>query len=226
VIRKEKLKRLILSLKNKARGQNLVEITLIMPIVLLLFAGMVEVGFAVHSYVVVSSAAREGARFGSRGVHIDPDNIANIVETSLGNAISPSFSGTEVDTKIIITEVDLEENGDYDIYYYDENGDRVEGQWTLGDLPVSSSVCEPSGGECPEGSLDIQDFITANLSFNSNDEFCVETFGCDGDFVVVEVFYFHDSVVLSGLTRDLIPDPFPIKATAVMRVLHRRAPTS
>jgi NAD-dependent dihydropyrimidine dehydrogenase PreA subunit len=216
VIRKEGLKKSILSLKNKVRGQNLVEITLIMPIVILLFAGMVEVGFAVYSYVVVSSAAREGARFGSRGVHVPFADIAGIVETSLGKAISTNFSDPEANAKIIVTEVDVEEDGTYKIHW----------QEAKGIIPVSSSVCDSIVDTCPSGSLDIQKFIEANKSFNNNPDFCVGNLGCDGDFVVVEVVYFHKSVVLSGITRDLIPDPFPIKARAVMRVLSRRAPSS
>jgi hypothetical protein len=211
-----RLKKSSHSWRRKIMGQNLVELSLILPIIMVLFAGMVEVGFAAHSYVVVSSAAREGARFGARGVHVPFDDIVTIVETGLGKVISPTFYGPDKNASIIVTEVDIEEDGSYSIY----------SQNKLGSLAVTSSVCEPSAFECPSGSLDIQEFIDANTSFNDNPEFCVETFGCDGDFVVVEVFYFHKSVVLSGFTRDLIPDPFPIQARAVMRVLHRRAPSS
>jgi hypothetical protein len=200
-------------MKGCFSGQNLVELSLILPIIMVLFAGMIEVGFAAHSYVVVSSAAREGARFGARGVHVPFTDIAYVVETGMGNILAPNFSGPEVNTKIIVTEVDIEEDGTYSIY----------SQNSVGDLTVPSSVCVPSAEACPRGSVDIQEFIDANTSFNDNPEFCVEDFGCDGDFVVVEVIYFHDSIVLSGITRELIPDPFPINARAVMRVLHRRA---
>jgi hypothetical protein len=223
VIRKGQLKRLILSLKNKARGQNLVEITLIMPIVLLLFAGMVEVGFALYSHVIVSSAAREGARFGSRGVEICPQDIAFIVETALGKAISPTFEEPGTNTKIIITKVNIDDDGTPSIPSYEHCLDPYP--YAKGVLDVSSSVCMPSEFECPSGSLDIQEFSNANISFNLNPEFCIENYGCEGDFVVVEITYLHNSVVLSGITRDLIPDPFPIKARAVMRVLSRRAPS-
>ena len=216
MIRRVGLSKFLRKLKHKARGQNLVEMALLLPIIMVLFAGMIEVGFSAHAYVVVSSAAREGARFGSRGVHVPFADIASIVETGLGKIISPIFYGSEANATIIVTEVDIDENGAY----------AIHSQNVLGDLAVTSTVCEPSGFECPSGSLDIQDFIDANTSFNENPEFCVENFGCDGDFVVVEVVYLHPSVLLSGFTRDLIPDPFPIKARAVMRVLHRRAPAS
>lgn len=210
------LKGPISGLKHKIQGQNLVELSLVMPIVMVLFAGMIEIGFAAHAYVVVSSAAREGARFGSRGVHVPFNDIASIVETGLGKVISPVFYGPDANAAIIVTEVDIEEDGSYSIHEQNK----------LGDLAVSSSVCEPGGPSCPNGSLDIQEFMDANVSFNENPEFCVESYGCDGDFVVVEVIYLHDSVVLSGFTRDLIPDPFPVKARSVMRILHRRAPES
>jgi hypothetical protein len=212
----EHLKRSILRLKNKVRGQNLVEITLIMPIVLLLFAGMVEVGFAVHAHVIVSSAAREGARFGSRGIHVEFDDIASIVETSMETGVPLIFTGPEANALIIVTEVDVDGDGSYSIYRQEDKGD----------LPISSSVCDSVINSCPSGSLDIQKIIKANNSFNANENFCLGKLGCDGDFVVVEVYYLHNSVVLSAFTRDLIPDPFPIKARAVMRVLHRRAPSS
>lgn len=223
MIRKEGLKKSILSLKSKIKGQNLVEITLIMPIVIVLFAGMVEVGFAVHSHVIVSSAVREGARFGSRGVEICPQDIAFIVETALGKVISPTFEEPGANTKIIITKVNIDDDGTAWIPSFDHCSYPYP--YAKGELDVSSSVCMPSEFECPSGSLDIQKFVNANDSFNLNPEFCIENYGCEGDFVVVEITYLHDSVVLSGITRDLIPDPFPIKAQAVMRVLSRRAPS-
>lgn len=210
------MKKISRSFMGKFRGQNLVELSLIIPIVMVLFAGMIEIGFAAHSYVIVSSAAREGARFGSRGVHVPFNDITNIVETGMGKTISPVFFGPDANATIIVTEIDIEEDGTYSIF----------SQNKLGDLVVSSTVCEPSAFDCPGGALDVQDFIDANTAFNDNPEFCVESFGCDGDFVVVEVFYNHQSVILSGITRDLIPDPFPIKARAVMRVLHRRGSSS
>ncbi len=47
------------------RGQSLVEITLILPVILILFLGIAEVGFLLFSHVQVANATREGARYGS-----------------------------------------------------------------------------------------------------------------------------------------------------------------
>ncbi len=44
------------------RGAELVEMALVLPILLLLIAGIVDFGFLLHSYQVSTNAAREGAR--------------------------------------------------------------------------------------------------------------------------------------------------------------------
>ncbi len=47
------------------RGQSLVEMTLVVGLLLLLVAGTVDLGRAFHTYIVLTNAAREGARWGS-----------------------------------------------------------------------------------------------------------------------------------------------------------------
>lgn len=47
------------------RGQNLVEFALVLLLLLLLLAGVVDLGRAFHSYIVITNASREGARYGS-----------------------------------------------------------------------------------------------------------------------------------------------------------------
>ncbi|HEY4188817.1 MAG TPA: TadE family protein [Candidatus Limnocylindrales bacterium] len=45
------------------RGQSLVEFTLVLPLFLLLVAGMVDFGIGLYSNITVINAAREGARY-------------------------------------------------------------------------------------------------------------------------------------------------------------------
>lgn len=49
------------------RGQALLEFALVLPILLLLVFGIIEFGRVFHSYLVVTQAAREGARVGVVG---------------------------------------------------------------------------------------------------------------------------------------------------------------
>ena len=53
-----------LGLSRRRPGQSLVEFALILPVLLLIFMGIVDFGRAIYAYNSVSNAAREGARLG------------------------------------------------------------------------------------------------------------------------------------------------------------------
>lgn len=46
------------------KGQSLVELALILPILIVILFGIIEFGRVFHSYLVITHAAREGARYG------------------------------------------------------------------------------------------------------------------------------------------------------------------
>ena len=54
---------------RREAGQELVEFALILPLLLLLFLGIIEFGRAILAYNTIANAAREGARYGI----VDPD---------------------------------------------------------------------------------------------------------------------------------------------------------
>ena len=49
---------------GREAGQELVEFALILPLLLLLFLGIIEFGRAILAYNTIANAAREGARYG------------------------------------------------------------------------------------------------------------------------------------------------------------------
>jgi Flp pilus assembly protein TadG len=59
------------------RGQSLVEMALVLPLLLLLLAGIIDFGRAFNNYIIITNAAREGARAAS---HF-PDNPVRIKAT-------------------------------------------------------------------------------------------------------------------------------------------------
>ena len=61
------------SSRSSARGQSLVEMTLITPLLLLLFIGVLEVGWAIRGYIVLLNADREATRFAARGWYLNFD---------------------------------------------------------------------------------------------------------------------------------------------------------
>jgi Flp pilus assembly protein TadG len=52
-------------LKHRRRGDSIVEFALVMPILLLILFGILEVGRVLDAWIVVKNAAREGARIGT-----------------------------------------------------------------------------------------------------------------------------------------------------------------
>jgi Flp pilus assembly protein TadG len=52
--------------RRRERGASLVELSLVLFILLLLMAGVIDFGRVFNSYVVITNASREGARYASR----------------------------------------------------------------------------------------------------------------------------------------------------------------
>lgn len=52
--------------RRNERGANLAEFAIIAPLLLLLFAGIADLGRAFYSYIAITNAAGEGARYGAR----------------------------------------------------------------------------------------------------------------------------------------------------------------
>lgn len=78
------------------RGQALVELALVLPIVLLLLVGLIEFGRAWNLHQVVTDASRQGARnLVLPGV--DPDSARVIVRRSLAaTAVDPDRPGIQI----------------------------------------------------------------------------------------------------------------------------------
>ena len=53
-------------MRRSERGANLVEFAIVVPLLLLILAGVVDFGYAFHDYIIITNAAREGARVASR----------------------------------------------------------------------------------------------------------------------------------------------------------------
>ena len=51
--------------RPRTRGQALVEFALVIPIFLLMLAGMIDFGLGLYSYMTINNAARDGARLGA-----------------------------------------------------------------------------------------------------------------------------------------------------------------
>jgi Flp pilus assembly protein TadG len=69
--------------RNSERGASLVEFSLVLPILLLIVFGVLEMGMAFGATITVGSAAQEGARVASfKGNDLDADCVA--LESTIG----------------------------------------------------------------------------------------------------------------------------------------------
>ncbi len=201
--------------RDGERGQNFVEIALTLPLLIVLLLGMMEVGFLVHSVSTVATAAREGARFGARGMHIPLDEIADVTKIAMELSLNVDIDSPDANIRIIVTSVDIDPDGSY----------ALQDTYVLGDLDVASEVCFDD--PCGAGTIDVDAIAAENAIFSSDAERCNEvTYGCRNDLVIVEVFYAHELKMASPFVDFFVELPVIIDQQSIMRVLIRRSPWS
>ena len=93
--------------RRRERGQSLVETAIVFPILLLLLAAVVDFGRAFDAYIVLTNAAREGARWGSVNPELPLDDVRQIVmDDVLGSGTNiTDWTGFGDDPGDIIVEV-------------------------------------------------------------------------------------------------------------------------
>ena len=75
-------------LARKERGESLVEFAISALLLLLILAGVIDLGRGFHAYVVVTNAAREGAYYGAMHPD-DPDGIlARVTNEAQGSGVT------------------------------------------------------------------------------------------------------------------------------------------
>ncbi len=84
----------------RERGQALIEFAFVMPLLVLILMGVFDLGGAIYAYNVVSSAAREGARYGI----FNPSDSNGIQQQAKANtaALDPSLITVNSQCKVVI----------------------------------------------------------------------------------------------------------------------------
>lgn len=181
--------------KARERGQSVVEVALILPLLLMILVGMVEVGWAMRAHLTVTSASREGARFGSRRV-FSYDEIQEVVYVAM-LALNPQFDGADANATIIITKVHIDAVGNWTI----DGG----APYVTGTLPVASRI--------PAGTF--QQIADDNVVFNDTHT----TLESENNIVVVEVFFNNDLLLASGIGAQTVgPGPLQLYGRSINRI--------
>jgi len=193
------------------RGQSLVELSLITPIVLLLLLGLTEVGAALRSFLVVSNAAREGARYGAKSKYTPDENIVDWVrQSAVSLPITANVDGVNVvdgeKATVIVTrlrKVFSEGSYEYEVEdSYLEGGDGrdtvLTEEWFTSQEQKSQELDEK---EWPVG-------VPREAM----------------DMIAVEVMFDHDHLTGLFSVGSFLPDPVPLHAMTVMRIGGSRVP--
>ena len=80
-------------MRMKRDGQALVEFAIILPVLILIIAGIIEFGMMLNSYLTIQNASREGARYGIMGAN--DTEIIQVVRNS-----SPNLDGSKLSIEI------------------------------------------------------------------------------------------------------------------------------
>ncbi len=78
-------------------GQSLVELALVLMILVLILAGLADLGRVLNAYIIITNAAREGARYGC-GYPADVDGIrAHAIAEAAGSGVQLSEDDIQVE---------------------------------------------------------------------------------------------------------------------------------
>lgn len=97
-------------LRKQNRGQSLVEFTLVLPFLLLLALGLVEAGYTMYHYLLLSNANREGVRLASKGRFEDQVISDRIIAAAGKREVDGAFEDIFVEGEnygVIITRIPL-----------------------------------------------------------------------------------------------------------------------
>jgi hypothetical protein len=177
------------------RGQSLAELALVMPLLLMILIAMVEVGWAMRSHLVVSTASREAARFAARRVFDYPE-IEEVAEVAL-LVLNPVFEGADANTTIIITKVQIDADGNWSI-----DGGQP---YVKGDLPVETTMDATAYDQI---AADNVVFNTAHPGIDS-----------ENNVIVVEVFFDHDLLLGARMVGDWVGlGPLRLYSRSISRI--------
>ncbi|MBU0703175.1 MAG: pilus assembly protein [Chloroflexi bacterium] len=213
------------------RGQGLVELAIILPILLLLLIGLVEIGYLLRNYLVVVNADREACRYAARGRYDDDSIVARAVSAAGPVRIEGQdvwflrTHGASPNAAVIVTHIPMSSTGGV--------VQPVVVTCDPGGIPnvsvcISGTVYAEGGVHAVEASdsgISLTTVILRHSQSTQDINATREAAGYDrkpNDIVVVEVFYMHYPMfdnTLSRLSFGIVPEaPWLIRTDTEMRV--------
>ncbi len=184
--------------KRLPLGQSLVEVALFFPILLIVFSGLIEMGFWLVDYLAVVDAARNAARFASDNYYYIRDSNTDCTTTH--DFYRQAACDVLTELKQERPKIVLDTASD-DIV--------VSAVSVLQNYGVVARFPPPNGWWSYYGHFGSQ---VSNAEINSRLDLSAPSTG----LVVVEVFYHYHQRLKLPWIQAFIPDPILIHAVAIM----------
>jgi hypothetical protein len=219
--------------RKTERGQSLLELAVILPVLLILLMGLVEVGYALRDYLIVVNAAREGCRFAARG-RFSPESVgARVVSAGgivrVGNPAADvpflrTYGSPDPNTGIIATYIPMDSEG---------NVTSTISSDCSNPAPIAVTHCY--SGVLPSGAGGVRAILAGDSKVSlariverhgpstASISAMREAAGYErmsNHIVVVEVFFMHHPLWNNPFVP--LPDPWMMHAQTEMRVVTDR----
>jgi hypothetical protein len=183
---------------RRPRGQSLIEFALALPVLLILFLGLIELAMAMRAQLVLTNANREAARFASHGAFTD-EQVVERALFAFAEQLPVELSGPEANTGIIITRFHIPSGGGEPTY---------EGPYITGTLTYTND-----GGQVIDTPSQIDPASYALQLKEQNEDFITTN-----DVVLVETYYHHNQILHAPLVEWVFPEPIVLYRRTAMRI--------
>jgi len=220
---------------GKSRGQSFVELALVLPVLLFLLIGFVEIGAVIYNYLSLLDVVREAARFAAdRDPEVlngdmsnypisacEDDALHYYLDTAcviIGSNFNPDIVLDPTTDDVAISIFTIDNN-----FVVDRKPNDGDGVWSLYADNWTKNCDGTIKSTTPFYPQGIGDAWVA---------FTTPTFGpmtptagagtaivggpTDKGMVLVEIYYCHDQLLNLPLISDLIPNPIPLHAYTMM----------
>lgn len=214
------------------KGQSFVELGIILPVLLFLLAGLVEIGALIYDYLSILDVAREAARFASEHDHkilvAPPGGLPQ-------SACEDEALHYYYDTACVVVGTNFNTNIKLDparddvaisVFTIDDNQVKSRNPYISED--VWSLYSDNWTKDCEGNIVSTTPFIT-NAEMNARLVIATPTVGAstptlsssegaptDKGRVLVEVYYCHEQILGLPIVSQLLPNPVRLHAYTIM----------
>lgn len=154
--------------RRDERGQSLVEFALILPIIMFLLLGMVEMGFAINHNTTIVTATRMGARVGASLVN--GSSLHHCLDSTYSDSVDPQIiAATEGVLRSPGSPISITQVTGIDIFEVNEDGAQVAGHKNTWTKSVNASTGDPSGDYIPPDNTQRLYFAHGTVNWNAKD---------------------------------------------------------